>query len=796
MKRLLIILLSLLLLTAAAYTLLYFRYKPAYSGNIPMNGLEKSTEVFFDQYGIPHIYAASAEDAYMTLGYVHAQDRLFQMDLLRRVGTGRLAEILGKDLLETDRFFRTLGIPRHAAWSTQALQSQTPHEWQPAATAYLQGINHYINEGNHPMEYSLLGIIPEPFTLNDMHAIVGYMAFTFAMGLKTDPLVTKIHRELGPDYLGPLSVQTLPQHHVTPVHYPERDEDKNILDKTLTERLEGLPVPLLQGSNGWVIGPEKTASGSVLFSNDTHMGFSQPAVWYESHLEYPGHSFYGYHLAGIPFGLIGHSRHHSIGLTMFENDDHDFFEERRNPENPQSTLYGNGSLPIITHVDTIMVKGSVPDIWATEISAHGPFINKVMPEITEVTHHPVASWWVYLQEPTRALEALWKMNHARNIQEMESAVRLIHAPGLNIMYGDKDGNIAWWAAAKLPIRAESVHSKIFIDGSNPANEPIGWIPFEENPMSVNPPAGFIASANNQPDTLANGLFYPGYYYPGERYRRIANTLESRSDWDTEKTKRLQMENINDQLPENVKILLSCIDKDAYPEFQQILNALNNWTGSHAIEETAPTLYYKWLYHTLHAMMADELGEKWFQNYLSTFLHLRSIHSLLNAEASPWWDNVHTEIKETRYDIVKQALEISLKELAHQWGKDSGKWQWKKAVHLEHPHALGSKKPLDKIFNVKVGPVPANEEAINKLSFLLNKGGRYLVKAGPSMRNILDFADVETAESVLPTGQSGNLFSPFYKDQTQLHTQGKYRHQLMNKVDIQKNTERVLRLVSE
>jgi penicillin amidase len=676
------------------------------------------------------------------------------------------------------------------------LQEEGSSEWKSAAEAYLNGVNHFIEEGKLPPEYTLLGITPEPFTINDMHNIVGYMAFTFAMGLKTDPLVTKIQRELGPDYAKHLSMHTLPEHHVVPSHLPERDKDNRIIGKTLSECLERLPVPLLQGSNGWVIGPEKTSSGSVLFCNDTHIGFSQPSVWYEAHLEYPGYSYYGYHLGGFPFGLVGHSGHHTIGLTMFENDDHDFYEERRNPENPQSTLYGNGSLPIIVHVDTIQVKNSDPDIWATEVSAHGPLINKVVPEITEITHLPVASWWVYLQEPTRALEALWKLNHAGNIHDAEDAVRLIHAPGLNIMYGDKTGNIAWWAAAKLPIRPEGVHSKMFIDGSNPANEPIGWVPFEENPMSINPPSGFIASANNQPDTLPNGIFYPGYYYPGERYRRIAETIQAGADWDAEKVKALQLETVNDQLPENAQILLGCIDKGAYPDFQPILKALTNWTGSHAIGETAPTLYYKWLYHTLYGMMADELGEEWFQKYLNTFLYIRSTHSLLRAASSPWWDNIHTETKENRDAIVKQSLETALQELTDQWGKDSRQWQWGKATYLEHPHALGTKKPLDKIFNVKAGPVPANEESINKFSFLINKEGRYAVKAGPALRNILDFAHVENAEGILPTGQSGNLFSPFYRDQTQHYTQGRYRPQLMNKAAIQRSAERVLRFVKK
>lgn len=253
--------------------------------------------------------------------------------------------------------------------------------------------------------------------------------------------------------------------------------------------LENLPVPLLEGSTGWVIGPQKTASGSVLFCNDTHIDFSQPPVWFEAHMEYPGFSFYKNHLAGIPFGFVGHSKHHSLGLTMFENYDQDFYEEIRNPENPAQMLYVQEKRPIDIRTDTIRIKGRDPVLHQIESSIHGHVMNGVIPEIGVFTQNPVTSWWVYTQEPTQALEALWKMNHASNITDFEAALRLIHAPVLNIMYGDKAGNIAWWAAAKLPIRPPHINSKLFIDGSNPENEPLGWMPFEENPMSINPPPG-------------------------------------------------------------------------------------------------------------------------------------------------------------------------------------------------------------------------------------------------------------------------------------------------------------------
>lgn len=781
MKKFLIALLILFVLGFLGFQAVKFNFKPKYNGDISIPSMSAEAEVYFDGYGVPHIYAANAEDAYRSLGYVHAQDRLFQMEMMRRVGSGTLAELLGADLVDVDKFFRTLGIPKHAAWSTEEWDKAGNSEWKSATEAYIEGVNHFIQNGKLPIEYTLLGSEPREFTINDIHAITGYMSFTFAMAMKTDPLVTKMARTLGPEYMKMVSVHTLPEHHVIPNNYPKRDSiDSNlVIENSLSALLEKLPVPLLEGSNSWVISGSRTASGEVIFCNDTHIGFAQPSVWYEAHLEYPGFSYYGNHLAGMPFGLVGHTRHHSIGLTMFENDDQDFFEEKLNPANPNETVYGAEFRPLKSRTETIHVKDGDSVIFEVKESIHGPIMNEVLPEIGKMTQNPVASWWVYVLEPTVALEATWKMARAKDIQETEAAVRLIHAPGLNVMYGDKAGNIAWWATAKLPIRPKHINGKIFSDGSNPADEPTGWMPFEQNPMSINPESGFVASANNQPDTLSNGTFFPGYYYPGDRWDRISKTVTSRNDWTQESIKALQLEAINENHPINAKSMLAVTDLSAFKGFEPAQQAIENWNGSHDLNSIAPTFYYKWLYHTLHGMMADELGEDDFQNFIQTFMYIRSVPTLVRTDNSPWWDNNKTEAKESKAEIVKIALGKTISELSEQLGTDSEKWLWEKVVILEHPHPLGAKKPLDKIFNVKAPAVTANEESVNKLPFTLNPEGIYKVNSGPAMRIVLDFADVEASESILPTGQSGNLFSPHYSDQADMYATGKYRPMLMN-----------------
>jgi penicillin G amidase len=788
MKKVLIGLLVLSMIVAGVFLYLRSSHSPNYDGKVSLQGLNNEVEVIFDPYGIPHIYASNAEDAYKALGYVHAQDRIFQMDIMRRAGTGSLAELLGEDLLEVDQFFRTLGLPKHAKWSTSLWEKEGDSDWKSATEAYVAGVNAFIENGNLPIEYTLLGSKPRTFTINDIHGVAGYMAFSFAMAVRTDPLVTTIARNWGPEYLKSLSVHMLPEHHFIPNNYPERDSETREIKSSLLSMLDKIPVPLLEGSNAWVIGPDKTASGSVLFCNDTHIGFAQPSVWYEAHLEYPGFSFYGNHLAGIPFGLVGHTRQHSIGLTMFENDDQDFFEEQPNPNNPEEVLYKGSYYALEERIDTIQVKGKDPVLFSIKESIHGPIINGVVPSVAKMTSNPVASWWVYVLEPSKAMEALWKLNHAQSIEEVEAAAPLIHAPGLNIMYGDKSGNIAWWAVAKLPIRPTHVDSKIFLYGADDRDEPLGWIPFTENPMSINPESGFVASANNQPDTLSNGTLFPGYYYPGDRWNRIAKNINTRNDWDLEKVKNIQLEAINETHPKNVAIMLQEINPQDFDGYDAIFQAVQSWNGNHGLQDIAPTLYYKWLYHTLHDMMADELGEEDFKTFLTTFLYIRSVPILIRSEDSMWWDNVHTPEKENRKQIIQNALTKSLQELASQLGTKSETWHWEKVVRLEHPHPLGAKKPLNLIFNVKAPAVTANEESINKLPFTLNSDGIYSVNSGPAMRIIIDFADVEGSVSVLPTGQSGNLFSPHYDDQAEMYAYGEYRPQLMNEQIIRKTAK--------
>ena len=333
MKLLKKILLSLLLVLAIITIAIigYLQYtKPQYEGLATLKGINQQTTVYFDNYGVPHIYANNQKDAMTTLGYLHAQDRLWQMELMRRIAPGRLAEIFGTPALKTDKFFVGIGIDENSAIAVAQLDKNS--QTFILTNAYLDGINQYLEEGKTPVEFTLLGIKKEKFTLKDVYNIFGFMSFSFAMAQKTDPLLTDIRDRFGMKYLkdfnitGSLGTKQLKSFKGKYKAYSE-------ISKSVATLLETSPVPAFIGSNSWVIGGAKTKSGKVILANDPHIMYSQPGTWYEAHIVCPEYEMYGYYIAGTPFPLLGHNRDYAYGLTMFENDDVDFFQEEENPKN-------------------------------------------------------------------------------------------------------------------------------------------------------------------------------------------------------------------------------------------------------------------------------------------------------------------------------------------------------------------------------------------------------------------------------------------------------------------------------
>lgn len=772
-----------------AYTL-----KPDYAGEKKLTGLSEEVEVHFDSYGVPHIYGNEPIDAFRALGYVHAQDRLWQMELLRRIGKGGLSEVFGETTLETDKFFLALGIDESSAKTVAKLDPKS--EAVVLSQAYLDGVNQFVKDGPTPVEFYLTGLEKTEFTLHDIQNVFGYMAFSFAQAHKTDPLLTKIKDSLGAEYLKDFDID-IDSNSTLIQNYKGKAGNDGQTDavSSVIETLELLRIPLFEGSNGWAIGPEKTKNGKVIFANDPHIGFAQPSVWYEAYVVTPTYEKYGYHLAGIPFPALAHDRTLAYGMTMFENDDTDFYYEEVDAKDPTRYRSGDTWVPFETNTYTIKVKDADAVEFTVKKTKRGPILSGIMNEIKH--EKPISMWWTYTQNENQAIQALYEMATASNIDEFSNALPKIHAPGLNIMYGDVEGNIAWWATAKLHKVPDSINTKFIQVDEQAFPADREYLPFNENPQAINPPWHYVYSANNQPDSIA-GQLYPGYYLPENRAKRIVELLEPKNNWDKEAVGEMLTDVTSAVNPSIVKSLVKGLDiKVLNPVQLELLDQLNNWKGDYPTSSVEATLYHRWMYFFLKYTFEDELGATNFNRLLKTHLLKRQIAQMAAKPNSVWWNDVRTEATENQSDIVQKSFSQAFVSLESDLGKDPSNWTWDKVHTLEHGHPIGQAGGLLRsFFNVGPFPVHGSREVINNLGFGYNASGLYEVGSGPSTRRVIDFSDVENSISILPTGQSGNPFSKYYQDQAEMYVKGEFRKMMMNRTAIIESSDSKLVFIPE
>ncbi len=764
-----------------------FYLKPKYDGELALKSIRKETTVYFDEYGIPHIYAQSQKDAMTTLGYVHAQDRLWQMELMRRIAPGRLSEIFGSVMLKNDRFFKGLGIEENSEKAIAQLDKSS--ESYQLTLAYLDGINQFLEGGQTPIEFQLVGVTKEKFTLKDVYNIFGYMSFSFAMAQKTDPLLTDIRDELGMDYLKDFGLDGSLAH-TQLKSFKGKSEAYSEISKSVALLLEKSPIPPFIGSNCWVVGPKKTKSGKVLFANDPHIGFSQPATWYEAHIVTPDYEMYGYYLAGTPFPLLGHNRQYVYGLTMFENDDMDFYIEADNPENENQYQTPEGFKNYQFSEKIIKVKDSSDVVLKIKKSHHGPLMNGLVDGLKQ--DRPISMWWTYLQHKNQILEAVYALSHARDLADFHQSIELIAAPGLNIMYGDAEGNIAWITSGKLYKMPEHVNANFMLDGANGKDEQKEYYDFSENPYAINPDWNYVYSSNNQVEPI-KGYLYPGYYLPEDRAKRIVQLLKPKNDWTKEDFMSMINDDVSSVAPSIVQNILSGISRNEMSETEKAaVSVLQKWNGNNGLSAVAPVIYNQFMFYYLQNTFEDELGKDRFSNLLGTHIMKQMIAFQIANESSPWWDDKSTpDKKETREDILTHSFRQTVTHLEKKLGNQVSDWTWNKVHTVEHKHPLGEVAALRSCFNVGPFEINGSNEVINNLMFTFTEAGNHQVKAGPSTRRIIDFSDIENSVSILPTGQSGNPLSKHYKDQAVLYNEGKFRKMKMNKKEIEANSRKLV-----
>ena len=789
-KKTLIFLVVIILFIASAGWLYSKTLHPVYNGEIKIKNTTEDVTVYFDDIGVPHINAQNQKDAYLALGYVHAQDRLWQMELVRRIAAGRLSEILGKELLSVDQFFSGLGIEEAANKTIASLDKSS--QAYILTQAYLDGVNQFIKNGKTPLEFILLGLEKEKYTIKDIYNVFGYMSFSFAVAHKTDPLLTEIKEKLGTPYLSELLGFAGENLTVNKTSIPEKINAT--ISRAVSSIMDDLPVSPFIGSNSWVIAPEKTKNGKVIFANDPHIGFSQPSVWYQNHIKTPDFEIYGFNIALMPFPLMGHNRAYAYGMTILANDDLNFYIEEDNPENSleYKTIDGYEKYQLVDK--TIHVKNAIDTNFQVKVSRHGPIMNGLIKHV--IDERPIAMNWIYTQLPNEMLEVSYGISHANSMRDFKNSVAKIHAPGLNVMYGDAKDNIGWFSSAKLYQLRDGLSSKTYLNGASGNDEIIEYLPFEENPQAINPTWKYVYSANNQPDSV-RGKLYQGYYQPQDRAKRIVELLDEKNDFTKKDVSKMIYDVKSSTVSEISKGLLKSVEKSkGTASERKAFSIIENWDGSYLKTSVGPTIFNRFLYEFLKETYNDELGDS-FQLFINSQLQDQVLPLQVNREKSVWWDNISSKDKiETRTDIVNLAFKNAIAFLQNQLGENIEDWTWNRVLSIEHEHAIGKAGGLLRTF-FNVGPFETigGNEVINNQIFNLDSTGYYKVTAGPSTRRIVDFSDIENSLAILPTGQSGNVFSEYYKDQTEKYLEGEFVKMNLNQAEIEQS-KNVLTLKTE
>lgn len=778
-----------------------------YSGTLTLEGLTKEVKVYFDQYGIPHIYAQSEKDAYFALGYLHAQERLAQLELYKRLGTGRFAEMVGKAGIASDKTVRTVGVTENAKRSAKLLREGGQTRFRTVLESYLAGINTFVDTGKTPLEFEILGIKKEKFTLEDLYGATGFLAFQLALGFRSEMVIHQIRQKLGDQYLKDLNYRFGTP--ITPAnntdvnkgalptdklrgHAPSKPSraglTKNTLSRRLAAHIQSIPgVPTWLGSNAWVLAGKKTKKGKVIFCNDAHLGVGQPGLWYEVHINYPGENLYGYVHPLNPTFILGHNSEASFGNTSLLVDDMDFYQEQYKPQSRYKIKQDNKWVSLTLRQETIKVKGGEDVKLLVKSTRRGPIINDVLPELTK-EDQPISMFWVYNKFPNSFMKSNYDLSLAKTPQAAQKAASQLVSPSFNMMYGDKKGNIAWFASSRLIKRRPGINSKFLLDGTDTRNEPLGYYDFSKNPKSINPTSGYVATANNQPDKV-DGQMFPGYYVAGVRQQRLMDLFKTKKKWSNKDLQDLFMDDTSPLFVKISKEVLSVLKNDPVlnksANHQFAAQLLSKWDGSHGLRAQAPVVFTKLLYYLIKNTMQDELGAPLFNELIPNpgFMNevlSRTYPTLFFKEKSRWWNDVTTNDRsESRKEIFAKSYDQTVTELSQQI-PNTNHWRWGKVHQITYTNFT-----QDKRFTVGPFAMTGSMDVVNKFGFPLTNNAVHQISDQPSQRMLVDFSDRgKRSWGILPVGNSGHPKSIFYKDQAKMYNEGKMRRQLTNKKEIQ------------
>lgn len=782
----------LLVLLTAAFFLRHLVTKsfPVTSGSIEISGLHAPVQVYRDDYGVPHIQADDVHDLMLSAGYVHAQDRLWQMDLMRRAGEGRLSEVMGKPTVDIDMLFRTLDL--------RGLAGRIERELHPESRTLLEdyaaGVNAYIadHRGKYPIEFDMLNYEPEPWTVLQSILVTRLIAWELNLAWWTDLTYGELAQKLPPEMLQeilpgyPDSVRvSVP----SPLLRSSYSGIRGFMDAGRSYRAFFQLGSLEAGSNAWAVDSTRSLSGKPILANDPHLAMPCPSRWYLLHLSAPGWNVAGVSLPGMPLIAIGHNDRIAWGLTNAMIDDADFYAEEMDTAKPGHYRYRGASLPIESREEKIYVGRTDSLTFVARTTRHGPIVNDVHPIRTHadsVEHRtPMAMRWTGL-ELSDETYGFMKLNTAANAAEFEQALSNLTVPGQTVVYADTSGTIGFWTAARVPIRGKG-NAMLPLPGSDPESEWKGFIPFHRLPRMTNPPEGFIASSNQKIADAGYPHYLSTLWEPPSRIERIRHLLRTTGKFSSDDFKQFQQDLTSFFARDVTGELLGAYAGDPPPqqEISDALTYLRNWDFRFTQNDVSTTIFNVFFMKLLRNTYEDDMGSDLFKNFVFfTAIPYRVTSSLLATDSSRWFDDRGTPQIESKRDMLRKSLSDAVEELRGSHGPEMKTWQWGSIHTVTFSHPFGSRKPLDKVFNIGPFPIAGGGTTLNKSEYRF--ATPYAVAVGPSMRQVVDMADPAVAYTVITSGQSGQPLQGHYDDQVPLWLNGGYLRMTIDWKEIERS----------
>ena len=739
---------------------------PDYSGEVFLTGLSDEVTVYRDERGMPHIYATNEHDLYFTVGYVMAQERLWQMDLIRRATTGRLSEIFGRDYVQTDLFLRSLDMTNK---SRKVLDIADP-EILKCLQDYADGVNKYIDDAGRklPPEFRILRYKPDKWRLEDMVNIIGYMGWDLASeNLNSDLFNYELVKKFGVEKAN----QLIPDWKaVTSFVFPDFTLDENTLKKALEtisslEKLEAVGITTFSGSNNWAVSGRKSETGKPLLSNDMHLDFGSPGIWIQMHQVIPGKlNVTGVVVPGQPFVIAGHNEKIAWGLTNLMVDDIDLFAEKINPADTNQYLFNGEWKNMLVRDEVIKIKGGDESIQKLKFTHRGPVISGFEGVDDTVL---TMRWAGY--DMSDEMRSVYLLNRATNWEDFRSAISTFRSISQNFAYADVDGNIGLNTGGGIALRKGN--GTIIRDGESDEYDWKGYVPFEQLPSSFNPDTGSVSSANNKTVNDDYPYFISASFALPYRINRIRQMLSEKYLFRIEDFKSM----INDQHSDYAALLTPFILRitekniEFSPEEEYAYNSLKNWDYDMDKDKVAPTVFEFFRLSFPENLLSDELGDL-YRNINVSFRDYY-IYRILAMGPDEWVDDINTPEKETLDDVILNSFRDCLVQLISVCSPDTTKWKWGDIHKLTLEHPLGTVKFLDRIFkfNSKEYRVGGSDHTVSPYSY----GTGFKVNHGASERHIFNTADWDESLTVIPTGISGIPSSEFYLSQTDAYINGKF-----------------------